>query len=337
MTMQIGSVDLTKDVLIVAEIGNNHEGDPALAERMIELAAEAGAQAVKFQTILPERLVAPDQTARLAQLRRWQLNAEQHRHLAGVAQRCGVMFLSTPFALEAVDLLAPLVPAFKIASGDNNFTALLERVALTGKPVLLSMGMTTLDQAAAAVATLERVWRGRQIDPGVAVLHCVSAYPTPPEQANLRALSALATLGRPIGYSDHTLGIDAAVAAVGLGARVIEKHFTVSKTHSEFRDHALSAEPAELRELVARVRAVNLMLGDGVKRVMPNEEPVAQAARRSACAARDLPAGHVLTADDVVCLRPAGGIPPDRVAPLLGRTLVEALHAGDRLTPASVG
>jgi N,N'-diacetyllegionaminate synthase len=334
--MKIGSVDISKDVLVIAEIGNNHEGDPALAEELIHLAAKAGAQAVKFQTILPEQLVMPDQTARLEQLRRFQLSAEVYRRLASVAKDCGVMFLSTPFALEAVDLLDPLVPAFKIASGDNNYTALLERVAATGKPVVLSTGMTTHDEAAAAIATFERVWRGRQVDPGLVVLHCVSAYPTPPEQANLRALATLATLGRPVGFSDHTLGINAAVAAVALGARVIEKHFTVSKTRSAFRDHALSAEPEELREMVARIQAVNQMLGDGIKRVMPDEAAVAQAARRSACAARDLPEGHVLEGQDVVCLRPAGGIAPDRVGTLMGRALVRAVRAGERLAPELV-
>jgi sialic acid synthase SpsE len=253
-----------------------------------------------------------------------------------VAEDCGVMFLSTPFALEAVDLLAPLVPAFKIASGDNNYTALLERVAATEKPVLLSTGMTTRDETAASIATLETVWRSRHVDPGLVVLHCVSAYPTPPEQANLRALATLATLGRPVGFSDHTLGIDAAVAAVALGARVIEKHFTVSKTKSAFRDHALSAELDELREMVARIRAVDQMLGDGVKRIMPDEAAVAQAARRSACAVRDLPAGHVLDMQDVVCLRPAGGIAPDRVGVLMGRALVRAVRAGERLAPELV-
>lgn len=334
--MQIGSVDISKDVLVIAEIGNNHEGDPVLAEELIRLAAKAGAQAVKFQTILPEFLVMPDQTARLEQLRKFQLSADTYRHLAGVAKSCGVMFLSTPFALEAVDLLDPLVPAFKIASGDNNYTALLEKVAATGKPVILSTGMVTVDEARAAVTTLEAVWRKRKADPGVVLLHCVSAYPTPPEQANLRALATLASVGRPVGYSDHTLGIDAAVAAVGLGARVIEKHFTVSKTKSAFRDHQLSAEPQELRELIVRVQAVNRMLGDGVKRVMPDEAAVAQAARRSACAARDLPAGHVVAASDVVCLRPAGGIAPDRVGTLLGRSLVQAMRAGERFTPELV-
>lgn len=336
--MQIGSVDIDRDVLVIAEIGNNHEGSLSLAEDLIGLAAEAGAQAVKFQTIIPERLVAPDQTARLEQLRGYQFDAEQHRRLARVAADAGVMFLSTPFAEEAVDLLDPLVPAFKIASGDNDVPALLERVAATGKPVILSTGMTSFDGAAAAAGVLAAAWEAAGLaDPGLVLLHCVSAYPTPPEDANLRAITHLACLGRPVGYSDHTLGIDAAVAAVALGARVIEKHFTRSKTQSAFRDHALSAEPADLKALVERVGAVNAMLGDGVKRLLPVEEATAQAARRSICAATDLPAGHVLSAADVAFLRPAGGLPPGRAGVLLGRSLTHAVKAGTRLTPDMVG
>lgn len=338
MSMQIGSVDIDQDVLVIAEIGNNHEGSLTLAEDLICLAAEAGAQAVKFQTIIPERLIAPDQTARLQQLRGYQFDAAQHLHLAQVAASAGVMFLSTPFAVEAVDLLDPLVPAFKIASGDNDVPVLLERVAGTGKPVVLSTGMTSFAAAAAAVGLLESAWGAAGLaDPGVVLLHCVSAYPTPPEDANLRAIAHLARLGRPVGYSDHTLGIEAAVAAVALGARVIEKHFTRSKTQSAFRDHALSAEPTELKALVERVGALNAMLGDGVKRLLPVEVATAQAARRSACAATDLPAGHVLAASDVAFLRPAGGLPPARAGLILGRALKQAVQAGCRLTPDMVG
>jgi N,N'-diacetyllegionaminate synthase len=334
--MKIGHVDLDRDVLVIAEIGNNHEGDLGLAEELIGLAARAGAQAVKFQTIVPERLVAPDQVQRLAQLRRFALDAAAHRRLAAVAAREGVMFLSTPFALEAVALLDPLVPAFKIASGDNDFVPLLETVAATGKPVILSTGMTDLVGAAAAAAPIERVWRARGIDPGLALLHCASVYPAAPADANLRAIAALAGLGRPVGYSDHTLGIDAALAAVALGARVIEKHFTRSKTQSEFRDHALSAEPAELRELVERARRVAACLGDGNKRPVAGEAATALAARRSICAARDLPAGHSLRFEDLDWLRPAGGLPPGAEARILGRTLNVALPAGARILPGSV-
>jgi sialic acid synthase SpsE len=240
------------------------------------------------------------------------------------------MFLSTPFYLDAVDLLDPLVPAFKIASGDNNFVPLLRRVAATGKPVLLSTGMADMDVVRAAVVELETVWLQSGEAPGLVLMHCVSAYPTPAAQANLKAIPTLVSLGHPVGYSDHTLGIDACLLAVALGARVIEKHFTISKNHSEFRDHRLSAEPSELQLLVERVREAVAMLGDGEKRVMPSEQP--QAARRSVAAARSLPQGHRLSHADVAWLRPGDGLAPGRESTLVGRALRHSVEAGDQLT-----
>jgi len=335
--MKIGKIDLSRDVMIIAEIGNNHEGNVALAEELVGEAARAGVHAVKFQSIVPEHLVAPDQTTRLEQLRRYQLSPESHARLARVAADNGVMFLSSPFSLDAVDMLDPLVPAFKVASGDNDHVPLLERIAITGKPVLLSTGMTTLDGVAYSLGLLTRAWGCAGIaDPGLVLLHCVSAYPTPSGQANLMALRSLAGLGHVVGYSDHTLGIDAAVMSVALGARVIEKHFTLSKNQSEFRDHQLSAEPHELKALVERVAEANMMLGDGVKRIMPAEEATAQAARRSICAARDLPDGGVIAPQDLLWLRPAGGLPPGSERRLLGRRLVKAVVAGERLNADSV-
>ncbi len=335
--MKIGTIDIDRDVLVIAEIGNNHEGDMGRAEEMIHRAAEAGAQAVKFQTIMPERLVAPDQTARLAQLKRFEVDAANHQRLAEAAHRAGAMFLSTPFALPAVDLLDPLVPVYKIASGDNDFVPLLEKVAATAKPIILSTGMTTLPDVQRAKEAIEAVWRANGNNPGLVLLHCASAYPTPVAEANLLAIRTLAQLGRPVGYSDHTLGIDAAVAAVAVGARVIEKHFTLSKTQSEFRDHALSAEPAELREMITRIKSLQELLGDGVKRIVPSEQASAGAARRSICAARALPAGHVLTAADLDWLRPAGGLPPAETGRVIGKRLRRALAAGERLTQDSIG
>jgi N,N'-diacetyllegionaminate synthase len=335
--MKIGTIDLSQDVMIIAEIGNNHEGDVALAEEMVGEAARAGVHAVKFQSIVPEHLVAPDQTARLAQLRRYQLSTEGHVRLARVAADNGVMFLSSPFSLDAVDMLDPLVPAFKVASGDNDHVSLLQCIATTGKPVILSTGMTTLDGVAYSLGTLARAWaRAGIADPGSVLLHCVSAYPTPSGQANLMALRTLAHFGHVVGYSDHTLGIDAAVLSVALGARIIEKHFTLSKTQSEFRDHQLSAEPHELKALVERVAEANMMLGDGIKRIMPAEEATAQAARRSICAARDLPVGRIIAPEDLLWLRPAGGLPPGSEDRLLGRRLVRSVVAGERLNADSV-
>ena len=336
--MKIGSVDLDREVLVVAEIGNNHEGDMGRAQELVLKAAEAGAQAVKFQTIVPERLVSGTQTARIEQLRRLCLDYDQFARLAEIAARAKVMFLSTPFDIESVRHLDPLVPAFKIASGDNNFVGLLEAIAETGKPVLLSTGMAGIEDVKRSCAVLEAAWRKRGAAPGMVLLHCVSSYPTPLESANLLAMRSIEReTAYPVGYSDHTLGIEAAVLSVALGARVIEKHFTLSKTLSDFRDHQLSAEPAELAELVRRVKAARAALGDGIKRLLPVEEGVAAAARRSAVAHRALAAGHVVTAGDLDWLRPGGGIAPGSEAVLLGRPLKRAVATGEMITADMVG
>lgn len=329
--MNIGGIDLDKEVLVVAEIGNNHEGNIAVAEELITRAAHAGAQAVKFQTIVPERLVTPDQTSRLEQLRRFAFTGDQFLRLAAKARDCGVLFLSTPFDRGSVDMLDPLVPAFKIASGDNNFLPLLERVAATGKPVLLSTGMADDETIRQATETLRRVWHGAE--PGLVLLHCVAAYPTPIADANLRAIPALAAHRAVPGYSDHTLGIDAALLAVALGARVIEKHFTLHHAYSEFRDHKLSADPLEMAELVRRVREAEAMLGDGVKRLMPSETATAAAARRSVAAARDLATGDTIAPADLTWLRGTGGLPPGQESALIGRRLRRPVAAGTVLLP----
>ena len=330
--MKIGSVDLNQEVLVVAEIGNNHEGDLELAKRLIGLAAEAGAGAVKFQTIIPERLVSAAETERLAQLRRFAFSRDDHEKLAAVAENHGVMFLSTPFCIEAVDWLDPLVPAYKVASGDNDFAPLLDRIAATGKPIILSTGMSDREGVERSVRQLRDCWRNAGVAPGLALLHCVSSYPTSIENANLSAMSGLRDLADVIGYSDHTLGIDAAVASVAAGARIIEKHFTVSKTHSSFRDHALSATPEEMAELVEQIRRTERMLGCGVKRVAECEADTARAARRSIVAARDLASGHVVALSDLDWLRPGDGLSPRSTGELLGRTLIRSVSRGEQMT-----
>jgi sialic acid synthase SpsE len=319
--------------LVIAEIGNNHEGDFGLATEMIHAAVAAGAQAVKFQTIQPERLVSATQAARIEQLGRYALSRDQFAALAGIAREAGAMFLSTPFTPDVVPWLGPLVPAFKIASGDNNFTPLLEAVAATGKPILLSTGMSDMDTIKQACTTIGNVAQSGEI----ALLHCVSAYPTPPEQANLRAIATLAReTGKVVGYSDHTLDVDAAVLSVALGARIIEKHFTLSKTQSEFRDHALSADPAEMAELVRRVRLARTLLGTGEKILQEGEMPTAAAARRSIVARAALPAGHLLADGDLDWLRPGGGLAPGKEYLILGRRLTQAVARGEMIKPDMV-
>lgn len=331
--MKIGEFDLDKDVLVIAEIGNNHEGDFALAQEMIGKAAETGAGAVKFQTIIPEKLVSPTDQERIKQLRRFQFSFSQFERLSEVAREENITFLSTPFDTESARFLDSIVPAFKIASGDNTFYPLLDVVAQTGKPILLSGGLCSLEELRRTRDFIYQAWERCRRHGELALLHCVVSYPTPREEANLLAIQELKTLDVTVGYSDHTLGIDAPVLAVALGARIIEKHFTLDKNYSEFRDHKLAADPAELAELVKRVKEVLELLGEGVKDVRKCEIDAVAQVRRSIVAAKDIAPGTVLGMEHVSWVRPAGGLPPGREAEILGKSPRRSLKAGERILP----
>ncbi|MBV9523806.1 MAG: N-acetylneuraminate synthase family protein [Alphaproteobacteria bacterium] len=331
--MKIGAHDLAEAIFVVAEIGNNHEGSFARAEEMIGRAKAAGANAVKFQTIVPEKLVSATDTARIAQLRRFQFSYKQFEALAATARREGITFLSTPFDIASVAALDPLVPAFKIASGDNDFDPLLEAVAATGKPILLSTGLCDIDAVERSKCVIEAAWRRAGRGGALALLHCVVSYPTAPADATLLAIRELATLGCTVGYSDHTIGITAAVLSVALGARIIEKHFTLDKNQSDFHDHKLSADPADLAEMVGRVREAELLLGGGGKRVLPCEAAVLARVRRGIAAARDLPRGTIVSASDLTWVRPRAGLAPGEEAQLIGRRLAIAVPFGAAILP----
>ncbi|RJF76806.1 hypothetical protein D3877_28390 [Azospirillum cavernae] len=337
--MLIETWDSQNDVLLIAEVGNNHEGSFALAQDLVGLAAEAGAGAVKFQTFRTEHYVSPSESERFARLKRFELSGEQFAKLAQQARDAGLIFLSTPFDLGSVAVLEPLVSAYKIASGDNTFYPLIEAVARRGKPMLVSTGIADMQQIRYADALVRRVWaEAEQGDPGLAILHCVSAYPTPPEEANLATISTLAAAfpDATVGYSDHTIGIDAAVLAVGLGARIIEKHFTIDNNYSSFRDHQLSANPEALREMADRIRTASVMLGSSVKERRSCEDAGAIANRRSIVADHDLSAGAVLTMSDLTWVRPGTGLPPGAETLVLGRRLTRNLPAGSPILKADL-
>ncbi len=341
--MLIDGFDTNDRVLVVAEIGNNHEGRYAVADEMVCRAAEAGADAVKFQTFQTEHYVSPADTARFERLKQFELTRDEFARLAERARAEGVLFLSTPFDLGSAVFLNALVAAFKIASGDNTFIPLIETVACTGRPILLSCGMATVAQLRHARSAVERVWAEEGVVQELAVLHCVSSYPVPPAEANLAAIRHLQQeFGATVGYSDHTLGIEAAALSVAVGARIVEKHFTLDKQYSDFRDHQLSADPSELRQLVERIRVIETLLGGGRKVPQPSEDAAQTALRRSVAAGRDLPAGTTLTWNDITWLRPGGGVPPGREAAVLGRTVACPVRRGqpltlDMLAPVEVG
>ena len=269
-------------VLVIAEIGNNHEGDFGLARDLVGLAAEAGCDAVKFQTFRPEHYVSRKDAARFQRLEGFRLSQDQFAELADLARAAGLLFASTPFDLESAAFLGGVVDFMKIASGDNTFYPLMEAAAASARPLAFSTGLADRDQIARAKRTIEDVWAADGGTPGLAILHCVASYPVPAAEANLAAVAALAAAfpDAVAGYSDHTVGITAAQAAVVLGARVIEKHFTIDNHYSDFRDHQLSADPETMKRLVAGVREAEAMRGTGGLGPQPCEGDGLEAMRR---------------------------------------------------------
>lgn len=335
-------------VFFIAEAGVNHNGDLALALRLVDVAKAAGADAVKFQTFkagaisAPEAPMAEYQKARDGaasqsdMLKRLEL---PHADFAAIADHCrvvGIEFMSSPFDIDSARMLAGVgMTRFKLASGEITNAPFVKGVARlaadAGGTVILSTGMSTLDEVARAVD-----WIEAEGDPGLTILHCVSNYPAPAADANLRAMDTLAeAFGWPVGWSDHTLGDAVSLAAVARGATVIEKHFTLDKTLPG-PDHAMSLSPEDLTGLIAGVRAVEAALGDGIKRPVAAEREIMVVARRSLFAARDIAAGAVIAEADLIALRPGDGISAARMDELMGRTTARTVLAGTKLSPADL-
>jgi N-acetylneuraminate synthase/N,N'-diacetyllegionaminate synthase len=329
---------------VIAEAGVNHNGDPRLAIALVDAAADAGADAVKFQTFRTQALTTAT-APQAAYQRERAAAASQAEMLQGLelpeagleaafahsAER-GILAFSTPFDVGSVALLSRLgVPALKIGSGDLTNVLLLRAVAATGMPVILSTGMATIHEVDAAVEALEAA--GNR---SLALLHCVSAYPTPPGEANVRAIPTLRErYGREVGFSDHTTGIAAPLAAVALGATIIEKHLTLDRA-MDGPDHAASMEPAELAQLVQLLREARASLGDGRKVPQPSEAETRIVARRSLVAAHELAQGTVLAAADLDAKRPGDGISPLQLDEMIGRRLLRPLAVDQQLDPSDL-
>jgi N,N'-diacetyllegionaminate synthase len=307
---------------VIADIGSNHDGSLDEAVRLIEASAEAGADCVKFQSFRPDTLVAPTHPGR-ATLERLRLPTAWYPELKRAADRCGVKFVSTPFDIDAVRELVDVgVPAIKISSGDLTYTDLLEAAAATGLPLIMSTGAAFLGEVDEAVRTVRAAGAG-----GIALLHCASVYPATVSMANVRAVSTLrAAFGVPVGFSDHTPGHAAALAAVALGGRLIEKHITFDRSRPG-PDHPFALTVADFTDLVRNIRDLEAALGSGVKGPVDSEVSEREWARRGVYAARELEPAHVLTEDDLVCLRPMKGIPADHRRELVGRRVGRPLAA----------
>lgn len=323
--------------LVIAEAGVNHNGDLETAFRLIDAAVSSRADAVKFQTFKTERVIsrlAPKADyqvettgageSQFDMVKRLELSLDSHRKLMAYCREKGILFLSTPFDEESADALQQLgVVAFKIPSGEITNLAFIEHVARKGKPMLVSTGMAHLGEVEAAVHAVERTG-----NKDLVLLHCVSNYPADPADANLRAMLSMAEAFKvPVGYSDHTLGIEVALAAVALGACIIEKHFTLDR-FMPGPDHKASLEPDELAALVQGIRKVEQALGHGRKEPAASEVHIARVARKSLVAAQDIPAGTVLTDDLVAVKRPGTGLVPSLKPFVVGRTARRTIEEG---------
>ena len=254
---------------------------------------------------------------------------EQFSKLAELARSLGIAFISTPFDLESAKHLENFVDAFKIASGDNDFFPLIRQVSLQAKPLIISTGLADLKHVKDISSYIRGTRAAAGVDADHALLHCVSAYPAPAVDANLQAISTLqAALDCEVGYSDHTLGPMACLVAAALGATIIEKHFTLDKNHSDFRDHQLSADPLEMKLIAKNVKEVALLRGDKCKEIQASEKGNALLSRRSIVAARDLSEGEVIVTEDLTWIRPRNGLVPGAEHLLLGRRLVRAVEFG---------
>jgi N,N'-diacetyllegionaminate synthase len=321
---------MTTRTLVIAEAGVNHNGDVQLARRLVDAAADAGADVVKFQTFVADRLVTT--SARKADyqalattqsesqhtmLRRLELTRDMHETLIAHCEARGIMFLSTGFDIESVDMLVSLgVRTFKIPSGEIANLPYLRHIGGLGGDVILSTGMATLADIEAAIDVLERAGTPRS---RMTVLHCTSEYPTPMEEVNLRAMVSIRDAFRvAVGYSDHSAGIEVPIAATALGATVIEKHFTVDRALPG-PDQKASLEPRELEAMVSAIRNIELALGDGIKRLTTSEGRNRLVARKSIIAARPITAGEVFSDRNIVAKRPGNGISPMRWDEVIGR------------------
>lgn len=313
------------NVFIIAEAGVNHSGSVALAKKLIDVAVDAGADAVKFQTFKAERLVSKEapkakyqvdntgnDESQFAMLKKLELSETDHCELLKYCKAKRIEFMSTPFDEESGDFLDQLgVTIFKIPSGEITNKPLIRHIARKGKSIILSTGMSTLGEVEKAVGWIDEEWARLSNSPQLTLLHCVSNYPAPVEETNLTAMKTMEkAFVLPVGYSDHTMGTEIPVAAVALGAKVIEKHFTLDR-RMEGPDHKASVEPNELKTMVSAIRNVEKAMGDGIKKPAKCEEDTKNIARKSLVITRNIKADEKIQLEDIAVKRPGTGIPPE--------------------------
>lgn len=314
-------------VCIIAEAGVNHNGNINIAKQMIDAAKEAGVDYIKFQTFIPDKLVSKyaekanyqkDNTgsneSQLDMLNKLALSNADFVMLSDYCKKVGIGFLSTPFDMDSIDFLDSMgMDCWKIPSGEITNLPYLEKIGKTHQNVILSTGMSTIKEIEDAISILEKSGANR-----IDLLHCNTQYPTPMGDVNLKAMNTIASVtGRKVGYSDHTVGIEVPIAAVAMGAEIIEKHFTLDRT-MEGPDHKASLEPSELKAMVDSIRNIELAIGNGDKAPTDSEMDNIKVARKSIVASRIIKSGELLTEDNVTVKRPGNGISPMRWYDVLG-------------------
>jgi len=338
-----------RPTFIIAEAGVNHNGDADLALQLVDIAADSGADAVKFQTFTADTLVSrgaekAEYQKRMTgdgdqydMLKSLEMSEALHERLVRHCAERGIEFMSTAFDEQALDMLVKLgIRRIKVPSGELTNLPFLRVMAAKGLPMVVSTGMATLDEVKTAIAVIDQAAREAghttPLDQQVTILHCTSNYPADASEANLNAMLTLGReTGLDYGYSDHTLGITVSTAAVAMGAVVIEKHFTISKTMAG-PDHAASLEPAELAAMIQAIRVVENAMGDGVKAPTPSELAVRALVRRSVTAIRPIALGEIIAPEAVALMRPGSGILPIDLPKVYGRRATRSIEIGDTLT-----
>jgi N,N'-diacetyllegionaminate synthase len=328
MEIDLITKKIKNDLFIIAEIGVNHNGSLGMATKLIDVAKKAGADAVKFQTFKAKMVVskmAPkaeyqkndtDDT-QLEMVEKYELSEHDYISIIKYCNEQNILFMSTPFDNESADLLDRFnVPLFKIGSGDLTNYHLLKYVASKKKPMIISTGMSNIDEVSQAVDVVSN-----NGCPAVYLLHCVSCYPTQCEDVNMKSITTMKEkFNIPVGFSDHTNGYHAAIVAVSLGGSILEKHFTLDK-NLDGPDHKASASPDELTDYINIVRQTKIMLGNGIKKCVDKEIPIKYVVRRSICINKDMKCGDIITSDSIMMLRPECGIPGNKLFEIIGKTL----------------
>lgn len=319
---------------IIAEAGVNHNGNPEIAKKLIIAAAQAGADAIKFQTFQADNLVtreAPkatyqsintgDENSQYSMLKSLEFSADIFKELVRFSELNNIIFLSTPFDLPSLHLLEKLnISAYKIASGEITNIPFIRQIAKTGKPIILSSGMSWLSDIEFAIRIIVE-YGSRDI----ILLHCTTSYPTDPIDVNLKALKTMHTAFKlPTGYSDHTLGISIPIAAVSMGAVMIEKHLSLNKNDIG-PDHKASMEPDEFKEMVTQIRVVEEAMGDGIKKPTKQELSIAPLVRKSIRSSVHMMPGDIITESMVACKRPSGGLDPQYIEYFIGKKVIHEI------------